>query len=187
LGPIIFLLTVCLGLFNMRADVRPPPSTPQLSTAIDRLCGLVVRVPGYRSRGSGLDSRRYQIFWEAVGLERGPLSLVRIIRSYLNGKVAAPGLENRDYGHGDPLRWPRDTLCQLKLALTSPAGFGRSVGIVRLRTNTTELFLFPFILSCWSKNDNAYIQKAETIGMCSVYGESERQFWHLVWGSRLML
>jgi hypothetical protein len=28
----------------------------------DRLCGLVVRVPGYRSRGSGFDSRRYQIF-----------------------------------------------------------------------------------------------------------------------------
>jgi hypothetical protein len=40
----------------------------------DRLCGLVVRVPGYRSRGYGFDSRRYQIFfWEVVGLERGPL------------------------------------------------------------------------------------------------------------------
>jgi hypothetical protein len=31
-------------------------------SSTDRLCGLVVRVPGYRSRGSGLDSRRYQIF-----------------------------------------------------------------------------------------------------------------------------
>jgi hypothetical protein len=28
----------------------------------DRLCGLVARVPGYRSRGPGYDSRRYQIF-----------------------------------------------------------------------------------------------------------------------------
>jgi hypothetical protein len=27
----------------------------------DRLCGLLVRVPGYRSRGPVLDSRRYQI------------------------------------------------------------------------------------------------------------------------------
>jgi hypothetical protein len=51
------------------------------------------------------------------------------------------GLENRDYGRGDPLRWPRDTLYQLKLALTSPTGCGRSVGIVRLRTKTTEFFI----------------------------------------------
>jgi hypothetical protein len=36
----------------------------------DCLCGLVVRVPGYRSRGPGFNSRRYQIFWEVVGLER---------------------------------------------------------------------------------------------------------------------
>jgi hypothetical protein len=48
-----------------------------------RLCGLVVRVPCYRSRGPGFDSLRYQIFWEVVGLERGPLSLVRIIEELL--------------------------------------------------------------------------------------------------------
>jgi hypothetical protein len=29
---------------------------------MDRLCGLVVRVTGYRSRGPGFDSRRFQIF-----------------------------------------------------------------------------------------------------------------------------
>ena len=40
-------------------------------------CGLVVRVSGYRYRGPGFDPRRYQIFWVVVGLERGPLSLVR--------------------------------------------------------------------------------------------------------------
>ena len=28
----------------------------------DRLCGLVVRVSGYRYRGLGFDSQRYQIF-----------------------------------------------------------------------------------------------------------------------------
>jgi hypothetical protein len=28
----------------------------------DRLCGLVVRVPSYRSRGTGFNSRRYQFF-----------------------------------------------------------------------------------------------------------------------------
>ena len=47
----------------------------------DRLCGLVVRVSGYRYRGPGFDPRRYQIFWVVVGLERGPLSLVSIVRS----------------------------------------------------------------------------------------------------------
>jgi hypothetical protein len=52
----------------------------------DRLCGLVVRVPGYRSRGPAFDSRRYQIFWEVVGLERGLLSLMRIIEELLEWK-----------------------------------------------------------------------------------------------------
>ena len=46
---------------------------------LDRLCGLVVRVSGYRYRDLGFDSQRYQIFWVVVGLERGPLSLVRSI------------------------------------------------------------------------------------------------------------
>jgi hypothetical protein len=30
---------------------------------INRLCGLVVGVSGYRYRGPGFDPRRYQIFW----------------------------------------------------------------------------------------------------------------------------
>jgi len=47
----------------------------------DRLCGLVVRVSGYRYRGPGFDPRSYQIFWVLVGLERGPLSLVSLVRS----------------------------------------------------------------------------------------------------------
>ena len=49
----------------------------------DRLCGLVVRVSGYRYRGLGFDSRRYQIFLVVLGLERGPLSLVRSIEELL--------------------------------------------------------------------------------------------------------
>jgi hypothetical protein len=32
---------------------------------------------------ANFDSLRYQIFWEVVGLERGPLSLVRIIEELL--------------------------------------------------------------------------------------------------------
>ena len=33
-----------------------------LDTTLDRLCGLVVRVSGYRYRDPGFDPRRYQIF-----------------------------------------------------------------------------------------------------------------------------
>jgi hypothetical protein len=55
----------------------------------DRLYGLVVRVPGYRCRSPGFDSRHYQIFWDVMGLERGPLSLVRIIEEIFQ-EIAAP-------------------------------------------------------------------------------------------------
>jgi hypothetical protein len=39
-----------------------------------------------------------------VGLERGPLSLVRIIEELLEWKSSGSGLENRINGHVDPLR-----------------------------------------------------------------------------------
>jgi hypothetical protein len=39
---------------------------------------------------SGFDSRRYQIFLEVGGLERGPLSLVSTTEELLERKVAAP-------------------------------------------------------------------------------------------------
>jgi hypothetical protein len=76
----------------------------------DRLCGLVIRVPGYRSRGPEFDSQRYQIFWKVVGLQRGPLSLVTIIEELLEWKSSGSGQENRINGRGNPLRWPLDTL-----------------------------------------------------------------------------
>jgi hypothetical protein len=38
----------------------------------------------------GFDSRHYQIFWEVMGLERGPLSLVSTTEELLDRKVAAP-------------------------------------------------------------------------------------------------
>jgi hypothetical protein len=52
------------------------------------------------------------------------------------------GLENREYGNGDPLRRSRDTLYPQKLALTSPTRGSRSVDIVRTRTKATELVSF---------------------------------------------
>jgi hypothetical protein len=48
----------------------------------------VVRIPGFKSRGSGFDSQIYKIFRVARGLERGPLSGVRINKELLERKVA---------------------------------------------------------------------------------------------------
>jgi hypothetical protein len=67
---------------------------------LNRLCGLVVRVPDCRSRDLGFDSRRYQIFWVAVDLKRGPLSLVRINEELLERKVAASVYKTEINGRG---------------------------------------------------------------------------------------
>jgi hypothetical protein len=65
----------------------------------DCFCGLVVRVPVYRSRGSGFDSRRYQIFW-VVGLERDPLSLVSTIEELLKRKSSGFSLKTENTAIG---------------------------------------------------------------------------------------
>jgi hypothetical protein len=78
---------------------------------------------------SGFDSQRYQIFWEVVSKERGPLSLVSTIEELLGRNRSGSSLENQEYGPRNLLRWPGGTLYQQKLALTSPKSGGRSVGI----------------------------------------------------------
>jgi hypothetical protein len=93
----------------------------------------VVRVPGYtteilciyvcyveesrpplRSSGqsswvqiqrSGFDSERYHIFWEVVGLERGPLSFMSTTEELLGRKKSSgSGLESREYSRKDASR-----------------------------------------------------------------------------------
>jgi hypothetical protein len=59
---------------------------------------------------SGFDSRRYQIFWEVVDLERGPLSLVSTTQELLERKNSWSGLGSREYGRRDPWSWPRGTI-----------------------------------------------------------------------------
>jgi hypothetical protein len=61
----------------------------------DRLCGLVVRVLGYRSGGPGSIPVTTRFSGEkkrktVVGLERGSLSLVSTTEELLDRKVAAP-------------------------------------------------------------------------------------------------
>jgi hypothetical protein len=58
-----------------------------VNDVFDCLCGLVVRVLGYRYRGPGFDSRALQK--KVVGLERGPLSLVSTTEELLDRKVGA--------------------------------------------------------------------------------------------------
>jgi hypothetical protein len=56
----------------------------------------------------GFDSRRYQIFWEVVVLERCSLSLVSTIEELRRRNSSGSGLEIRDYDLRDPSRWSRD-------------------------------------------------------------------------------
>jgi hypothetical protein len=76
-----------------------------------------------------------------VGLKRGPLSLVSTIEELLERKSSGFGLEIREYGRRDPLHRLRGTLYPQNLTLTSPTSGGRSFGIVRSRTQATELFV----------------------------------------------
>jgi hypothetical protein len=46
----------------------------------------------------GLNSLPYQIFWEEVGLEWSPLSLLSLTDELLERKSSCSGSENRDYG-----------------------------------------------------------------------------------------
>jgi hypothetical protein len=87
---------------------------------------------------SGFDSRCYQIFWEIVGLERGPLSLVSTTEELRGGKKSDSGLEIREYGQRDLSCWPHGTLHPLNFSLTSPTSSGHLVSIVRSRTQATE-------------------------------------------------
>jgi hypothetical protein len=151
-----FVYTAQMSHFIILNLIWPHYEFILLSCSIrDYLCGLVVRVPVYRSRGPGFDSRRYQILWEVVDLERGLLSLVKIIEELPERKVAAPVQKTEINGRGDSLRWPRDTLYRLKFALTSPTSGGRFVGIVRWRTKASEFSLYTSvkmkILYIWSR------------------------------------
>jgi hypothetical protein len=67
----------------------------------DCLCGLGVRVLGYRPEGPGSIPGTIK---KVVGLERGPLSLVSTTEELLDRKGSGSCLENREYGRMDPSR-----------------------------------------------------------------------------------
>jgi hypothetical protein len=100
---------------------------------------------------SGYDFRLDQIFWEVVGLERSPLSLVSTIEELLGKKSSDSGIKSRKYGLMDPSRLPRDTLYPQKLAVTSPTSGDHSVSIVRSRTQVTEVS-FSYRAKFWVRH-----------------------------------
>jgi hypothetical protein len=98
----------------------------------------VVRVLGYRSGGSGSipGTTRKKV----VDLERGPLSLLSTTEELLDRKVAAPVYKTENMAVGIRLADQVAPLYPQKLAITSPTSGGRSVGVVRSRTQTMEFF-----------------------------------------------
>ena len=75
-----------------------------------------------------------------MGLERGPLSLVRSIEELLEYKSSGSGPEKRLTAVGIRCADHVTPLYPQKLALTSPTG-GGSVGIVRSRTKAMKFSL----------------------------------------------
>jgi hypothetical protein len=83
----------------IRETTRKPPSVLciyELYSLLDRPCNLVDRLPGCRPRGSGFDSRRCQILWVALGLERDSLSPCEYKWGETWKKSSGCGLENWD-------------------------------------------------------------------------------------------
>jgi hypothetical protein len=112
------------------------------------LCGLVVRVPACRSSAPGVDSRRYQIFWVVLCLERDPLRLMRIIEVLLESKISGCRLDSRRLTSWGPVALTtRHSSTLNKLVLTSPTSDDRSVGIVRMRTKGHEVCCFILMMS----------------------------------------
>jgi hypothetical protein len=112
----------------------------------DRLCGLVARVPGYRSRGPEFDSLRYQIFREVVGLKWGPLSLVSTIKELLGRNSSGSNLETETTVVGICHAYHVAPSIHKKFALTLPTRSCHSFGIVRSRILATEFVFFCLFL-----------------------------------------
>jgi hypothetical protein len=63
-----------------------------------------------------------------------------------------------------PSRWPRDTLYPQNLALTSSTSGGRSVGVVRSRTQATEFFILVWKpLKSYRVNVNMNLKPGEEL------------------------
>jgi hypothetical protein len=92
-----------------------PGLCPRGQSIRDKKLTTYIHLTKVDRQRSGLDSLRYQIFWEVVGLERGPFSLMGTIEELLERRSSGSGLENRDTAVGDSPRWLPDTPLSTKV------------------------------------------------------------------------
>jgi hypothetical protein len=109
------LIMWCIWFTNIAFSCYCPVTTAQAESQpsgkhnILFLCVPCIRLPLWSSgqsswlqiQRSAFDPWRYQIFWEEVVLEQGPLSLMSTIEELLERKSSSSGLEIRDYGCRD--------------------------------------------------------------------------------------
>jgi hypothetical protein len=104
-------------------------------------------------------SLRYQIFWEVVGLERGPLSLVSTTEELLDRKISGSGLEIREYGRRRSVAlttWHLSS--RIKLALTfadSRRSFGRYSSLADSDHWVCLYAFVDFVSNVWDQNTSA--------------------------------
>jgi hypothetical protein len=96
---------------TLQWNFQPQKDHDQILTVqlYNRLCGLVGRVPGYRSTGPGSipGTTKFSEKWVWNGIHS--TSWVQL-RSYLERKRSGSSLENREYSYRDPSCLPRGTL-----------------------------------------------------------------------------
>jgi hypothetical protein len=103
----------------------------------DEQARFISSCSNFESHHSKIDKNYIKLLSAFRGIWRSYFHVTLIILLLL--LLLLSGLENRQHVCGDSLHCSHDTLYPQKLAQTSPTCGGRSIGIVCLRTQATEL------------------------------------------------
>jgi hypothetical protein len=103
---------------------------------------------------SGFDSRHYHMFWEVVGLELCPLSLVSATAEILGKKNSGSGPESREYGQRNPSRWRHPLPAKVG---TDFADKRRPLGWYSSFTDSRHGVCFVCLLAYWHLRLNSRI------------------------------
>jgi hypothetical protein len=89
----------CRAEMLVQASSIPTQLSWELQVLLDRLCGLMVRVPGYRSRGPG-SIPALPDFLRSSGSGTGSTQPREYNEELLGRQSSGSGLESQDYGRG---------------------------------------------------------------------------------------